>query len=138
MPLGNPQGGAGYAAEFQSSALPWMTSSIAPTAPNPMKINFGMVTRFVALTNLSTGSIANGPNLQCAVTYYGAARATNFVTILPGQTLYLEWRITQVFLQSSAGSCSFSLAAGLTTIPLQNYYNLTGSAADGTAWPGIG
>jgi len=138
MPLGNPYGGAGYAAEFQSSALPWMTSSIAPATPTPMTLKFGMVTRFVSVTNLSTGTIAQGPNLQVGVTYNGLAHSTNYTTILPGQTLTLEWRITQLFLQSSSGPCSFSVAAGLTTIPLQNFFNITGSAPDGTNWPGVG
>lgn len=137
MPLGNPTGGAGYAAEFQSSALPWMTSSVAPTTPNPMKINFGMVTRFVTLTNLSTGSIGTAPNLQVAVTYNGAANGTNYLSVLPGQTLYLEWRILQMFLQSSSGNCPFSLAAGLTTIPPQNFFQITGSGPN-IAWPGVG
>jgi hypothetical protein len=135
MPLGNPTGGAGYAAEFQSSALPWLTSSIAPASPNPQKIVFGMVTRFIAVTNLSgTG----GNNLQLAVTQRGATTSSNVVTILPGQTLWLEWRIAQCWLQGVGGTCNYSLAAGLTTIPPQNFYNITGSAPDGTNWPGVG
>jgi len=133
MPLGNPQGGAGYAAEFQSSALPWMTSSVAPAGPNPMKINFGMVTRFITIMNTD----ASLP-LSFAVTYYGAARSTNKFILPKGASLTLEWRITQMWIQGEGGTAAFSLAAGLTTVPPQNFYNMTGSAADGTNWPGIG
>jgi hypothetical protein len=110
-----------------------MTSSIAPASPNPMKIPFGMVTRFITITNTDTTN-----PLSFAVTYYGAARSTNQFILPKGQTLSLEWRITQLFVQGEGGTAAFSLAAGLTTIPPQNYYNLTGSAADGTNWPGIG
>lgn len=134
MPLGNPQGGAGYAAEFQSSALPWLTSSIAPASPNPMKINFGMVTRFITITNNDTAN-----PLQFGVTYNGMKAGTgNFYTLAKGQSLTLEWRITQLFVQGSGGTAAFSLAAGLTTIPPQNFYNVTGSSPDGTNWPGVG
>src|SRR5579885_1297300 len=133
MPLGNPQGGAGYAAEFQSSALPWLTSSIAPAAPNPMKISFVMVTRFITITN----NDASNP-LQFCVTYNGMkSSVVNFYTLAKGASLTLEWRITQMFVQGSGGTAAFSLAAGLTTIPPQNFYNVTGSGSDGTKWPGV-
>lgn len=134
MPLGNPQGGAGYAAEFQSSALPWLTSSVAPASPNPLKIAFSMVTRFITISNTDAAN-----PLQFGVTYNGMkGPQSNFFTLAKGQSLTLEWRITQLFLQGSGGTAAFSLAAGLTTIPLQNFYNLTGSSPDGTNWPGIG
>ena len=136
MPLGNPTGGGSYAAEFQSSALPWLTSSVAPASPNPMRIQFQMVTRFVTVTNLDA---SGGNNLQFGVTYNGMKAAVgNFITLLPGQSMTIEWRITQLFLQGAGGVASFSLAAGLTTIPPQNYFQITGSAPDGTNWPGVG
>ena len=117
MPLGNPTGGGSYAAEFQSSALPWLT-------------------RFVTVTNLDA---SGGNNLQFGVTYNGMKAAVgNFITLLPGQSMTIEWRITQLFLQGAGGVASFSLAAGLTTIPPQNYFQITGSAPDGTNWPGVG
>lgn len=133
MPLGNPQGGAGYAAEFQSSALPWLTSSVAPASPNPMKIGFKMVTRFINITNTDAAN-----PLSFSVTYAGAAKATNKYILPKGQSLTLEWRITQLFIQGEGGTAAFSLAAGLTTIPIQNFFNITGSAPDGTSWPGVG
>src|SRR5579863_2489610 len=132
MPLGNPSGGAGYAAEFQSSALPWMTSSVAPAAPNPMRIQFGMVTRFITIQNTSSTV-----SLSFAVTYNGCAKGTNKYILTAEQQITLEWRITQLFIQGEGGTPTFSLAAGLTTIPPQNFYNVTGSAPDGTNWPGV-
>jgi hypothetical protein len=95
-----------------------------------------MVTRFIHVTNLNgTG----GNNLQMGVTYNGMKSTTqNVVTILPGQSLYLEWRCCAVFLQGVGGTANYSLGVGLTTIPVQNFPLLTGSAADGTNWPGVG
>jgi len=136
MPLGNPTGGASYAAEFQSSALPWLTSSIAPASPSPMQVKFQMVTRFVTITNTDA---SGGNNLQFGVTYNGMKSSVgNCITLLPGQSMSLEWRITQLFLQGVGGPASFSLAAGLTTVPPQNFFQITGSAPDGTNWPGVG
>ena len=134
MPLGNPTGGFGYAAEFQSSALPWITSSVAPQNPNSVNYRFAMATRFLTVTNLNA---SGGNNLQMGVTRNGISSG-NVVTILPGQTLYLEWRCTQVYLAGVGGTANFSLGVGLTTIPVQNFPLLTGSAADGTNWPGVG
>jgi hypothetical protein len=134
MPLGNPQGGFGYAPEFQSSALPWITSSVAPASPNPVCFKFAMVTRFITVTNLDATH-----QLQLGVTYNGMkSTVQNCVTLATGSSLTLEWRCTKVFLQGSGGTAAFSLAVGLTTIPVQNFPLLTGSAADGTNWPGVG
>jgi hypothetical protein len=134
MPLGNPTGGGSYAAEFQSSALPWLTSSIAPASPNPMQVKFQMVTRFVTVYNSDSAN-----NLSFGVTYNGMKSSVgNKITLKPGQQMSLEWRITQLFLQGEGGTAAFSLAAGLTTVPPQNYFQITGSAPDGTNWPGVG
>lgn len=135
MPLGNPPGGASYAAEFQSSALPWLTSSAAPASPSPMQVKFAMVTRFITVSNLDQ---AGNNNLQFGVTYNGVAKQTNVFTLLPGQSITLEWRITQLFLQGVGGPANFSLAAGLTTVRQQDFMLITGSFPDGTNWPGVG
>jgi hypothetical protein len=128
MPLGNPPGGASFAAEFQSSALPWMTSSIVTSSPQEW--DFAMVTRFVTVVNSGSGS------LKLGVTSLGV-QGTNYVTV-PGATqLTLEWRCTKVFIAGTVG-VPYSLAVGLTTIPAGNFPNLTGSFPDGTNWPGVG
>lgn len=51
MSLNNPQGGLGYAAEFQSSALPFVTSSTAPAAGSPVRFDFPKVSRFITVTD---------------------------------------------------------------------------------------
>lgn len=133
MPLDNPRGGAGYAAEFQSSALPWMTSSLAPAAGSPNLYKFNYVSRFVSLINQSTGSIS------MAATYNGITKSSNKVVVPAGQSLTLEWRLTQLFVQSEGGaSAPFTLAAGLTTIRSQDFPLITGSYSDGTNWAGVG
>jgi hypothetical protein len=134
MPLGNPVAGTGYAAEFQSSALPWMTSSVAPNAGSPVRYVLPMVTRFVTIINTAlSGSLSIG------VTYLGVTMSQNKVIIPPGVQMTLEWRITNLFIQGEGGyNPAYSLACGLTTVPITAMPLLTGSAADGTSWPGVG
>lgn len=133
MPLGNPTAGTGYAAEFQSSALPWMTSSTAPASGSPTRYTFPMVSRFITLVNQSTGSLSLG------VTWRGVATSSNKVIVPAASSISFEWRVTQVFVQSEgAAGGSFSLAVGLTTVPQNAMPQLTGSAPDGTNWQGVG
>ena len=50
MPYNNIQPGQNYSAELQSSALPWVTSSIAPVS-STLAISFPRVTRFLTISN---------------------------------------------------------------------------------------
>lgn len=133
MPLGNPFGGIGYAPEFQSSALPWVTSSVAPAAGAPVEFDFNYVTRFVSLANLGSGS----QTLSIGFTKNGMASNNKF-TLSAGQVALWEWRVAKVFIQGETGTPSYCLGVGLTTIPAGNMPALTGSFGDNTNWAGVG
>jgi hypothetical protein len=130
MPLGNPAGGFNFAPEFQSSALPWVSSSNVNTVPS--QVTFNYVTRFISLTNLNTtGALKLGFTLN-------GINGQNYATVAPAQTLTLEWRCSNLWLAGAVGSVSFSLAVGLTTVPAGSMPMLSGSFPDGTAWSGVG
>jgi len=133
MPLDNPQGGIGYAAEFQSAALPWITSSIAPTQGSPARWDFPYVTRFINVVNLGTGTMSIG------ATWSGVANTNNKVFIPVNSSLTFEWRVSSIFVQGESGNPQYSLAVGLTTIPSRNMPQLSGTLDSGLAgWQGVG
>jgi len=145
MPLGNPKGGTGYAAEFQSSALPWVTSSIAPYASgsySPLEIDFQMVTRFFTVSNTGTNVLSFG------FTSNGVQHTGNKYILSGSQSITCELRIKSLWFQGETGAAPFSLLAGLTTVSARDMMTLTGSSpsvtlGDGSvnpagSWPGIG
>jgi len=134
MPLGNPTGGASYAAEFQSSGLPWLTSSVALASPAFQRVDFPYVTRFLTLINNDS---TNG--LKVSATANGMNSSGNNVTVPKGMSLTLEWRLTSVFFQGNGGTCAFGVAAGLTTVRAMDFPQLSGTLDDGSkGWPGVG
>jgi hypothetical protein len=132
MPLDNPNGGIGYAAEFQSSALPWVTSSVAPNQGSPIEIDFPKVTRFIILSNTGASTLSFG------FTYNGVKNSSNKYILSGSQVISIEARVKALWLQGEGGNPSYSLFAGLTTVRSQDMPLLTGSAPDGSAWPGVG
>lgn len=132
MSLDNPKGGLGYAAEFQSSALPWVTSSVAPASGSPYRIDFPKVTRFITVMNagdsaLSVGFTRNG------------VLGNNKVILGLSQSICLEVRVKHLFLQGEGGTPNYSICAGLTTIDARDMPHLTGTLPDGSAgWQGVG
>lgn len=135
MPLDNPQGGFGYAGEFQSAALPWVTSSIAPAAGSPVQFDLPFVTRFVSITNLGTGT----NTLSIGFTRNGITKTNNKVIVPAGATMQFEWRCKTLFVQGESGTPAYNLSLGLTTILAKNMPQLSGTLDDGTAgWPGVG
>jgi hypothetical protein len=135
MPLGNPTGGFSYSPEFQSSALPWVTSSVASAASQV--INFSYITRFLTFSNLSSNSLfvgftANGIS--------GSSPGQNYATVPGNQTVTYELRVATVYV---AGNGAFSLTAGLTTVPAGQMPILSGSGPTlggtlGANWAGVG
>lgn len=135
MPLDNPQGGFGYAGEFQSAALPWVTSSITPASGSPIEYAFPFVTRFISITNLDATK-----TMSAGFTRNGITKTNNKVIIPAGVTLQFEWRVKSVFIQGeSASGGAFNLSVGLTTILSRNMSQLSGTLDDGTpGWTGVG
>jgi len=133
MPLDNPKGGIGYAAEFQSSALPWVTSSVAPSGSSaPLRFDFPKVTRFFTVSNTGANTLSFG------FTYNGVVSSGNKYILSGSQSATFEIRIKSLWIQGESGPSAFSLMAGLTTIGARDMPLLTGSFPDGSAWPGVG
>lgn len=135
MPLDNPQAGISFAAEFQSSALPWVTSSIAPAAGSPVEFDFPFATRFVSVTNLGSGS----QSLSFGFTRAGIVSTNNKIIVNASSSITLELRVAKMWLQGETGTPSYSLCAGLTTVIARNFPLLSGTLGDGSSgWQGVG
>lgn len=131
----NPKGGLGYAAEFQSSALPFVTSAIAPAAGSPVRFDFPKVSRFITLTNRSTTT----DTLSFGFTRAGVVSTSNKYILNAGQSLTLELRVRELWLQGESGTPAYSLCAGLTNIDRSVMPLLSGTLSDGSAgWQGVG
>lgn len=136
MPLGNPDIGFGNSAELQSSAIPWVTSSVAPSnASGPVQLDLPMVSRFIHLTNhgpgyLGIGFTANGMKQP----------QSNRILVAPSGSYTVELRVKRLFIQGEQTSTpTYSLTVGLTTIKASNMQQLSGTLDDGTAgWQGVG
>lgn len=136
MTFDNPKGGIGYAAEFQSSALPWVTSSVAPAAGSPVRFEFAKVTRFITVSNRDQ---ATSGSLSFGFTRAGVVSTNNKYTLMGGQSITLELRVRDFWLQGETGTPPYSLCAGLTNITRDNMPLLTGTLpSSDPGWIGVG
>jgi len=136
MSLDNPRGGIGYAAEFQSSALPYVTQSIAQAySVGPQRWDFAKVSRFIGVAN--HGSV--GQLLRVGFTRNGVT-GSNYYCVDGGQISNFEFRVTSIQIVSdSAATPRYTLAVGLTNIDAIEMPRMSGSLPDGTAgWIGVG
>ena len=131
--LDNPKIGTSFAAEFSSSALPWVTSSVAPATGSPTRFNFQKVSRFVIVSNLDA-TPAN--SMSIGFTRLGITTSNNKLVIPGGQTVTLELRVKEIYVQGEGGTPNFSILAGLTNVEAGSMGVLTGSG--GTGWSGVG
>lgn len=136
MTLDNPKGGIGYAAEFQSSALPYVTSAISPAAGSPARYEFPKVTRFITVVNRD---LATSGSLSFGFTRAGVVSTNNKYVLMGGQSITLELRVRDLWLQGETGTPPYSLCAGLTNITRDNMPLLTGTFPSGDpGWTGVG
>ncbi len=139
MGLNNPVAGYSYAAEFQSSALPWVTSSLAASG-SATRFDFQTATRFITLANLSTA----GGVLAFGFTAAGMSDTnSNKFYLSASQQLTIETRVKTLYVMGQNSAVSFSLFAGLTTVLAANTPVVTGSQTDLSTgnvvtWPGVG
>ena len=136
MPLDNPKGGFGFAGEFQSSALPYVTSSQAPLASSGgMRIDFPKVTRFITVANHDAAT----KELRVGFTLNGIKNSGNYFNVDGGQIATFEIRVKTLFLAGDTTLCPFSLLAGLTTVDARDMPLLSGTLDDGNpGWQGVG
>lgn len=141
--------GIGFVPAYEISGIPYVTSSVPAEVgtTNAVSVRFPYVTRWVEVVNtgakpLRIGFSKNGVEGKGAITS-GSSRSTsspeytpnhrNYFVLNPsgsagGSTTRLELRCSSIFfLSDHTSETSFSLIAGLTTIPGRDL-NLTGSS----------
>ena len=136
MALDTPGSGISAAGEFQSSALPFVTSSQAPNASSGvLRIDFPKVSRFISVANHDTA----GKELRVGFTRNGVLSSGNYFLLDGGQIFTFELRVKSVYVAGDSSSPPFSLMAGLTMVDARNMPLLSGTLADGSAgWAGVG
>lgn len=131
--LDNPRSGISFASEFSSSALPWVTASIAPATGSPTRFDFPRVSRFITVSN-HDATAAN--TLSVGFTRRGIITSSNKFIVGGGQTLTFEIRVKEIYVQGEGGVPNFSIFAGLTNVDANAMPVLTGSGGEG--WSGVG
>lgn len=136
MGLDNPKTGMYFAAEFQTSALPYVTCSIAPAASSGcLRVSFPKVTKFFQVTNHS----ATGNYLRIGFTENGVKGTRYYLMNGGDESQIFDLRIKDLFFAGMSGSVEFSLMAGLTNIDSMQMPTLTGTLSNGgVGWDGVG
>lgn len=115
----------GMVSEYQSSGVPFVTSSAnSEVSTSPIGVSFPFVSRWIMITNtggsaLRFGFSSNGVSSVSSANYY---------ILSGGQTTErLELKCDKVFFRQHNGPTSFSLIAGLTNVPINQFFAVTGS-----------
>ena len=132
MALKWPEPGIKTVGEYQVSSTPFVTSS-ALSAQETREIAFPKFSRFVIVRNAVTSS--QDSRLAFGFTENGVkanpASNTNFITLADGESISVDVRVKKVFLSASQSADSalleFEVFAGLTDIPANAFFELTGS-----------
>lgn len=128
----NSAPGFNWTPEYQVSALPWVTGSLA-TSTTPRRVKFHRVTQYVIVRpdteNLRVGFSVNGVN------------GSNYYTVVTGTTERFDIRVKEMFIRTDANTGTADIFAGVTMI-VDGIPFLTGSNelpnSPGSNWPGIG
>lgn len=130
MAINYPSQGEGYTGAYQISATPWVTSSTVALGETK-EFKFGSITRFFAIQNTGAASSV----IAVGFTERGLLPVNaNFFTLSGSASFAAELRTDRLFVSGSSGSPSFTIVAGLTTIPDKNLTPITGS----NGFPGVG
>jgi len=132
MSIGHTGQGFNFVPAYQSSALPWMTGSLA-VSTSPVKLSFPKVTKFVkirARNELRVGFTTNG------------IQGSNFYTIPSGSVETFDIRVSELYLYAPTAT-TVDVFAGLTLIDQRDGVPfLTGSLQPtnlpGSGWQGVG
>lgn len=119
--------GLGHVPSYQSSAQPFLTSSLTVpvSTSDPIKVSFLGVTRFIVITNMEIG-VTNIP-IRFGFSSNGVkgVENNNYLVLNNGESFEAEFRVTDVFLlsDSSVNTGTASVAAGITDIPSKHLVN---------------
>lgn len=143
-----PKAGPNHVPSYQTSGIPYVTSSadgtvvLAANEKAPTEVHFPYVTKFVTVNNIGSN------DLRVAFTFSGSYapgevttenltldvdHPRNYFVIkkqaagaIPTVTFDIRCK-SMFFLADNSGTTGFSLVAGLTTIPAESFPILTGS-----------
>jgi hypothetical protein len=128
--------GLGNTAAFQTSAKPYLTSSLTVPASGsePLEIQFENVTKFVIITNTVPAEDTNVP-LRFGFSANGVKGDSNknYGILNNNETFEADFKVTTLYLMSdSTNQCTASVIAGLTGINIIELgNNWSGSAGVG-------
>ena len=112
--------GLGHVPSYQTSARPFLTSSLTVPASGsePLEIPFDSVSRFVVITNdLDASSTPTAIRFGVSANGVKGLENNNYGLLKNGQSFEAEFKVTSVYLMSdSPNECSASVVAGLTGI----------------------
>lgn len=136
MALDTPKSGMSAAGEFQSSALPYVTSSQVPQYTSGMlRIDFPKVSRFITIHNHENA----GQHLRIGFTRNGVRLSGNYFSLDGDHNVTFELRVKSIYLAGDSGAVDCSVLAGLTTVDAKDMPLLSGTLADGSpGWEGVG
>lgn len=117
MPFQYPLPGGNNVAEYQASALPWVTGSVALTG-SVTRHDFPTVTSWINIQNTSASGV-----LEVGATQYGTLFETNVFQIPAGGSWYAPYRLVSLYTMAASGSVSqtYQINAGLTGIARRDY-----------------
>jgi len=107
--------------EYQASGLPYATQSVTPSGAGVVaKIEFPYVTKFFEVKNLGS------TDLDVGFTENGVL-GTNRFTLASSSSFQGDIRVADLFLFGDGVAVPYQVVAGLTQIPRNNFYVLTGA-----------
>lgn len=109
-----PKPGLGNAASFQSSGIPWTSSSVAPASGSSTEVfTFPQVTKFIVVKNVNDTDTL----LRVGFSENGVVNSGNYFLLSRGESFAGDLKVTELhFMSDGASPVSFSAVVGLTTI----------------------
>jgi len=106
--------GIGNTASFQSSGIPWVSSSVAPVSGStPEVFSFPQVTRFIVVKNTNTTDVP----LRVGFSENGVVNSGNYFILTKDESFSAELKVTDIYFMSDTSSTvQFSVVVGLTNI----------------------
>ena len=140
MSFNYPKPGPNSVPSYQMSGIPYVTGSGTGTEDisTVKRFDFPYVTRFLTFSNNTTDEELFVAFSSEGITGVPAEPGIKHIFTVPGLTVAnLEVRCKSIFLKTSA-AIQWSVCAGLTNIPSQEFPILTGSIGGTVAFDGVG
>mgnify|MGYP003631760467 CR=1 FL=1 len=119
--------GHGMVSEYQAAGVPFVSSSASMVNANTVeRFTFPYVTRHVTIFNSGSTPVRVGFT-QNGV--FSNPDSNYFLVLANSNTPRLELKCDEIFVRKDAGTDPniVSIIAGLTTIPLKNFFTMSGS-----------